>query len=90
MKLLNVGFGNVVVADRIVAIVSPASAPIKRLKDSAKKEGKLIDATQGRRTRAIIVTDSDHIILSGVQAETVAQRLSGETGQPGEPKTPDA
>ena len=76
MKLLNVGFGNVVVAKRVVAIVSPSSAPIKRLKDSAKREGKLVDATQGRRTRAIIVTDSNHIILSGVQAETVAQRLA--------------
>jgi len=75
LKLLNVGFGNVVVAGRVVAIVSPSSAPIKRLKDSAKKEGKLVDATQGRRTRAIIITDSDHVILSGVQAETVAQRL---------------
>ena len=75
MKLLNVGFGNVVVANRVIAIVSPSSAPIKRLKDSAKREGKLVDATQGRRTRAIIVTDSDHIILSGVQAETMAQRL---------------
>jgi len=75
LKLLNVGFGNVVVASRVVAIVSPSSAPIKRLKDSAKREGKLVDATQGRRTRAIIVTDSDHIILSGVQAETMAQRL---------------
>jgi len=75
LKLLNVGFGNVVVANRVIAIVSPSSAPIKRLKDSAKREGKLVDATQGRRTRAIIVTDSDHIILSGVQAETMAQRL---------------
>jgi extracellular matrix regulatory protein A len=75
LKLLNVGFGNVVVASRVIAIVSPSSAPIKRLKDSAKREGKLVDATQGRRTRAIIVTDSDHIILSGVQAETMAQRL---------------
>ncbi len=75
MKLLNVGFGNVVVADRVIAVVSPSSAPIKRLKETAKKEGKLIDATQGRRTRSIIVTDSDHIILSAVQAETIAQRL---------------
>jgi len=82
LKLLNVGFGNVVVANRVVAIVSPSSAPIKRLKDSAQKEGKLIDATQGRRTRAIIVTDSDHIILSGVQAETVAQRLGESMGDP--------
>jgi hypothetical protein len=75
LKLLNVGFGNVVVAGRVIAIVSPSSAPIKRLKDSAKREGKLVDATQGRKTRAIIVTDSDHVILSGVQAETMAQRL---------------
>jgi len=75
VKLLNVGFGNVVVADRVIAVVSPSSAPIKRLKETAKKEGKLIDATQGRRTRSIIVTDSDHIILSAVQAETIAQRL---------------
>jgi extracellular matrix regulatory protein A len=75
LKLLNVGFGNVVVAGRVVAIVSPSSAPIKRLKDLAKREGKLVDATEGRRTRAIIVTDSDHVILSGVQAETMAQRL---------------
>jgi len=62
VKLLNVGFGNVVVADRVIAVVSPSSAPIKRLKETAKKEGKLIDATQGRRTRSIIVTDSDHIL----------------------------
>ena len=75
MKLLNVGFGNVVAADRVIAVVSPSSAPIKRLKEAAKREGKLIDATQGRRTRSIIVTDSDHIILSAVQAETIAQRL---------------
>ncbi len=75
MKLLNVGFGNVVVADRVIAVVSPSSAPIKRLKETAKKEGKLIDATQGRRTRSIIITDSDHIVLSAVQAETIAQRL---------------
>jgi len=75
VKLLNVGFGNVVVADRVIAVVSPSSAPIKRLKETAKKEGKLIDATQGRRTRSIIITDSDHIVLSAVQAETIAQRL---------------
>jgi len=75
VKLLNVGFGNVIAADRVIAVVSPSSAPIKRLKEAAKREGKLIDATQGRRTRSIIVTDSDHIILSAVQAETIAQRL---------------
>lgn len=82
MKLLNVGFGNVVVTRRVIAVVSTGSAPIKRLKDSAKKEGKLIDATQGRRTRSVIITDSDHIILSAIQAETVSQRLGEEI--PGE------
>ncbi len=75
VKLLNIGFGNTVVANRIVAIVTPSSAPLKRLKEDAKQANKLIDATMGRRTRAIIITDSDHVILSGVQAETIAQRL---------------
>ena len=78
-KLINIGFGNVVLSDRIVAIVAPSSAPMKRLKEEARERGKLIDATQGRRTRAIIVTDSDHVVLSAVQAETIAQRfVSGE------------
>jgi hypothetical protein len=77
-KLLNIGFGNTVVANRVVAIVSPASAPMKRLKEDAKQASKLIDATMGRRTRAIIITDSDHVILSGVQAETIAQRFALE------------
>ncbi|NOZ85777.1 MAG: DUF370 domain-containing protein [Deltaproteobacteria bacterium] len=75
-KLLNVGFGNVVVLSRIVAIVSPQSAPMKRLKEEARSNGKLIDATQGRRTRSIVITDSDHVVLSAVQAETIAQRFS--------------
>ncbi len=75
LKLLNIGFGNTVLANRVVAIVSPASAPMKRLKEDAKLANKLIDATMGRRTRSIIITDSDHVILSGVQAETIAQRL---------------
>ncbi len=73
--LINIGYGNVVIADRIVAVVTPSSAPMKRLKEVAKGSGKLIDATQGRRTRAILVTDSDHIILSAVQAETISQRF---------------
>jgi len=77
IRLLNIGFGNVVVAARVVAIVTPSSAPIKRMKESAKADGKLVDATQGRRTRSIIITDSNHVILSAVQAETVAQRLAG-------------
>ena len=74
--LLNIGFGSTVVADRVVAIVSPNSAPMKRLKDEAKDERRLIDATHGRRTRSIIITDSNHIVLSAIQAETVSQRFS--------------
>ena len=79
IPLLNVGFGNVVVATRVVAIVSPSSAPMRRLKDHARDTGKLIDASQGRKTRSIIVTDSDHLILSGIQPDTLAQRLAGDT-----------
>jgi extracellular matrix regulatory protein A len=74
-KLLNVGFGNMVMASRVVAIVTPSSAPTKRLKEEAKEARKLIDVTQGRKTRSIIVTDSDHIVLSAVEASTVANRL---------------
>lgn len=76
IKVVNIGFGNSVVANRIVAIVSPSSAPMKRLKEDARKANRLIDATMGRKTRAIIITDSNHVILSGVQAETLAQRLA--------------
>ena len=75
--LLNIGFGNVVASDRVVAVVTPGSAPVKRLKDHAKEIGKLVDATQGRRTRAVIVTDSNHVILSAIAAETITQRLEG-------------
>jgi hypothetical protein len=75
IQLLNVGFGNVVRADRVVAIVAAGSAPMKRLREEARVAGKLVDATHGRRTRAIVITDSDHVILSAIQAETVAQRL---------------
>lgn len=74
-ELLNIGFGNMVAVKRIVAIVNAASAPMKRLKEEAKQAGKLVDATNGRRTRSIIITDSDHIILSAIQTETIAQRL---------------
>jgi len=74
-KLLNIGFGNVVVSSRVVAIVTPSSAPMKRLKEGAREVGMLVDATQGRRTRSIIITDSNHVILSAVQAETVTQRF---------------
>jgi regulator of extracellular matrix RemA (YlzA/DUF370 family) len=80
-ELLNVGFGNMVVASRIIAIVNPSSAPSKRLKDEAKEIRKLVDATNGRRTRSIIVTDSDHVILSAIQTETLAQRLTEEQGE---------
>lgn len=75
MKLINIGFGNMVSASRLVAIVSPESAPIKRIVQDARENGSLIDATYGRRTRAVIVTDSGHIILSAVQPETVANRV---------------
>jgi regulator of extracellular matrix RemA (YlzA/DUF370 family) len=75
-NLLNIGFGSTVVADRVVAIVSPNSAPMKRLKDEAKKNQRLIDATHGRRTRSIIVMDSNHVVLSAIQAETVSQRFA--------------
>ena len=78
--LLNIGFGNTVVADRVVTIVSPNSAPMKRLKDDAKKDKRLIDATQGRKTRSIIVIDSNHIILSAIQAETISQRFEALKG----------
>lgn len=77
-RLLNIGFGNFVVADRVIAIVNPNSAPMKRLKEEAKESKRLIDATQGRKTRSIIITDSNHVILSAIQAETVAQRFSSE------------
>ena len=75
-NLLNIGFGSTVVADRVVAILSPNSAPMKRLKDEAKTDKRLVDATHGRRTRAIIMMDSNHVILSAIQAETISQRFS--------------
>ena len=78
MKLINIGFGNMVSANRLVAIVSPESAPIKRIIQDARERGTLIDATYGRRTRAVIIMDSDHVVLSAVQPETVANRLSDE------------
>lgn len=74
-NLVNIGFGNYVNSNRVISILSPDSAPMKRLKEEAKNQKKLIDATYGRRTRAIIITDSDHIILSSIQSETIAQRF---------------
>ena len=73
--LVNIGFGNVVASSKVVAIVTPGSAPIKRMREEAKKGGMLVDATQGRRTRSIIITDSNHIVLSALQAETITQRF---------------
>jgi extracellular matrix regulatory protein A len=86
--LVNIGFGNVVSASRVVAIVTPGSSPMKRLRDEAKKRGKLIDATEGRRTRSIIVTDSDHIILSALQTETISQRFGEGKETEGSAKEP--
>lgn len=74
-RLLNVGFGNMVMADRVVAIITPSSAPTKRLKEEAREARKLVDVTQGRKTRSIIITDSDHVVLSALEAGTVANRL---------------
>ena len=76
MKLINIGFGNMVSTGRLIAIVSPESAPIKRMVQEARERGMLIDATYGRRTRAVLVMDNDHIILSAIQPETVAGRLN--------------
>ncbi len=76
--LLNLGYGNLVSASRVIAILSPQSAPMKRLREESSSRGKLIDATQGRRTRSIVVTDSDHVILSAINPETIAARLVPE------------
>ncbi|NLC43033.1 MAG: DUF370 domain-containing protein [Clostridiales bacterium] len=78
IRLMNIGFGNIVSANRMVAIVSPESAPIKRVIQDARDRGMLIDATYGRRTRAVIITDSDHVVLSAVQPETMAHRLDSK------------
>ncbi|MCM8899785.1 MAG: extracellular matrix regulatory protein [Clostridiales bacterium] len=82
IKLVNIGFGNIVSANRLIAIVSPESAPIKRIIQEARERGMLIDATYGRRTRAVIITDSDHVILSAVQPETVAHRVNAKDNVP--------
>lgn len=79
-KLLNVGFGNAVVADRIVAFISPNTSPSRRMKEEAKKENRLIDATQGRKTRSLIIMDSNHVVLSSIQLETIAQRFESLSG----------
>ena len=79
MKLLNIGFGNMVSSARLVAVVSPDSAPIKRIVQEERDKGKVIDATYGRRTRAVLIMDSGHVVLSALQPETVAARLNGQT-----------
>lgn len=84
MKLINIGFGNVISASRMVAIVSPEAAPIKRIIQGARDKGMLIDATSGRRTRAVIIMDSEHVVLSAVQPETVAGRLNKEESGDGD------
>ncbi len=81
MKFINIGFGNIISADRLIAIVSPESAPIKRIIQDARDNGKLVDATYGRKTRAVIIMDSEHVILSAIQPETVASRLEKDTNE---------
>jgi regulator of extracellular matrix RemA (YlzA/DUF370 family) len=76
-NLVNIGYGNMVMATKVVAVLTPDSAPMRRLKEEAKEQKRLLDATQGRKTRSIIITDSDHVILSAVQVETLLQRFSG-------------
>ncbi len=86
MKFINIGYGNMVAAERIITLTSPESAPIKRLIQDAKESGRVIDASCGRKTRAVLITDSDHVILSALQAETIANRLidtgDGQTDEP--------
>lgn len=89
MKLINIGFGNMVSAGRVIAIVSPESAPIKRIVQEARDRGGLIDATYGRRTRAVLFMDSDHIVLSALQTETVAGRLNGRAEENAEDEVID-
>ena len=84
LRLINIGFGNMISAGRLIAIVSPESAPIKRLVQEARDKGTLIDATFGRRTRAVLIMDSDHVVLSALQPETVAGRLNGKEADPAE------
>lgn len=78
--MLNIGHGNLVLASRVVAIISPGASPMRRLRDEAAERNKLVDATMGRRTRSILVTDSDHVILSAINPETIAQRLAPDEG----------
>ncbi len=81
---VNIGFGNVVAAGRVITVIAPGSSPMRRLREEARERGKLVDATQGRRTRSIIVTDSDHVILSAIQTETITQRFNEMRGEHGD------
>ena len=81
VRMLNIGYGNLLIASRVVAVVSPGSAPMRRLREEAQQRGKLVDATQGRRTRSILVTDSDHVVLSAINPETIAARFVAEEGK---------
>jgi regulator of extracellular matrix RemA (YlzA/DUF370 family) len=83
-RLVNIGFGNSVISRRVVAIISPNAAPMKRLRDEAREEKRLIDATQGRRTRSVLITDSNHVILSAVSSEKIAQRFNPDGSVPKE------
>lgn len=89
MKLVNIGYGNMVSVDRIVAIVSPESAPIKRMIQDARENGTLIDATYGRKTRAVVIADSGHIVLSAIQPETVGSRITGDDMSAGDTEQED-
>lgn len=84
MRFISIGFGNMVSAGRVVTLVSPDSAPVKRLIQDAREAGRIIDVTCGRRTRSVIITDSDHVILSAIQAETISNRLNGESAESAE------
>ena len=89
MKLVNVGFGNMISCDRLIALVGPDSAPIKRMVQEARESGSLIDATYGRRTRTVLIMDSDHIVLSALQPETVAARMGGKETESAEEEEED-
>lgn len=78
MSMINIGFGNIVALSRVIAVVSPESAPIKRLINDAREQGKLVDATYGRKTRAVVIMDSNHVILSAIQSETISQRFNNK------------
>ncbi len=81
IKLINIGFGNIVAAGRVIAVVSPDSAPIKRIIQEARDSERLIDASYGRRTRSVVIMDSDHVVLSAVQPETIAHRMAGDNSE---------